>query len=1014
MFGKIFAFFSDSIRGEVKSTTWVSSSINADFNCIQNVQEWTAPYTGKYKLEVWGAAGGNNLTADTGGKGGYATGEIQLTVGAKLWINVGCRGQTATGSNYSDGGWNGGGQGGKYNSTANPTGGGGGATDIRVANITDGLPSLKTRIIVAGGGGGSGANHGGSTTQDRGGSGGGANGVNGYVSSAYFGYGGTQTAGGDTGSDSRRDSVNAPGTFGQGGSMLAGKQSGKTTGGGGGGGWYGGGAGVWEGGGGGSGYVWTAATSGNYPSGGLYDTLYNSYYLSNTQQLAGNNSMPDPTGGTMTGRGGDGFARITMRAQPPTITLNGSDPLTIAEGTAFTDPGATADDIFDGDLTGNIVVTTGGLDVSVPGTYTVTYSITNSAGLTATVTRTVVVTPNAAVGFVCTQAVQQWTVPTSGLYEIETWGAQGGSGGWFSSAGNYSTGGKGGYATGKVMLAAGTQLYIHVGCQGEGWNPRDQYISNSALKRGGFGGGGNAINNSYSTTGGGGASDVRIGADSLFHRVIVAGGGGGGGNAGSINQLSDGGPGGGEIATTLNVSTQFSGRVPGGGANQNAGGASGGGVVGTFGQGADQTQNLAGAGGGGWYGGGSGNNSTGGGGGSGYALTNSSYKPSGYALGGNHNMTDATLVGGDTLMPAPTGGTQIGQTGDGRVRIKHLASVVAPTLTLSGDNPYSVVQGTSYTDPGVTADDTVDGDISANVIVSTVGLDMNTMGDYTVTYTVTNSLGATTTATRTVRVVPAQDHQFTCVNAVQSWTVPTGGVYKIETWGASGGAVSNTTFNSKGGYAGGEVQLTAGTVLYVHVGCKGEESFGASYINAGGFNGGGSAKNAGNSTVLSVRTGGGGASDVRVLADSLYNRIIVAGGGGGSSGHTANTRAGDGGGNVGGNGIGAGGTQTAGGSSQITLASSVSSGFGVGSSATSSTVGGGGGGWYGGGNGNGAGGGSGYVLTNGSIKPSGYFSQNADYHFGSPVTAAPSDVGYVVNPVLDGHGYARIILVRVI
>ena len=39
------------------------------------------------------------------------------------------------------------------------------------------------------------------------------------------------------------------------------------------------------------------------------------------------------------------------------------------------------------------------------------------------------------------QGIQEWVVPASGTYEIEVWGAQGGSGGWYSNSSYSSIGG---------------------------------------------------------------------------------------------------------------------------------------------------------------------------------------------------------------------------------------------------------------------------------------------------------------------------------------------------------------------------------------------------------------------------------------------------------------------------------------------------------------------------------------------------------------------------------------------
>lgn len=77
----------------------------------------------------------------------------------------------------------------------------------------------------------------------------------------------------------------------------------------------------------------------------------------------------------------------------PVITLLGTSPLTIAQGSVYTDAGATAADNNDGDITASIV--TGGTFVnsSTVGTFTITYDVTDAAGNTATqVVRTITVT----------------------------------------------------------------------------------------------------------------------------------------------------------------------------------------------------------------------------------------------------------------------------------------------------------------------------------------------------------------------------------------------------------------------------------------------------------------------------------------------------------------------------------------------------------------------------------------------------------------------------------------------
>lgn len=108
--------------------------------------------------------------------------------------------------------------------------------------------------------------------------------------------------------------------------------------------------------------------------------------------------------------------------------------------------------------------------------------------------------------FAYTGAVQSITLP-KGKFQLECWGAQGG----YRSSNSY--GGKGGKSYGILTLAKPTILYIYVGGSGR-----------TGGTSGGFNGGGSR--SSY--YGGGGASDIRIGTDSLYARVIVAGGGGSG------------------------------------------------------------------------------------------------------------------------------------------------------------------------------------------------------------------------------------------------------------------------------------------------------------------------------------------------------------------------------------------------------------------------------------------------------------------------------------------------------
>ena len=83
---------------------------------------------------------------------------------------------------------------------------------------------------------------------------------------------------------------------------------------------------------------------------------------------------------------------VNVDDTPPTITLNGNSPVYIDIDQPYVDDGAGATDALDGDLTNDIKIYTGDINVKKIGTYQVTYNVTNSVGLSAiTVYRTVIV-----------------------------------------------------------------------------------------------------------------------------------------------------------------------------------------------------------------------------------------------------------------------------------------------------------------------------------------------------------------------------------------------------------------------------------------------------------------------------------------------------------------------------------------------------------------------------------------------------------------------------------------------
>jgi hypothetical protein len=75
----------------------------------------------------------------------------------------------------------------------------------------------------------------------------------------------------------------------------------------------------------------------------------------------------------------------------PVITLSGGNQ-TLTQGDTWIDPGFSATDDVDGDLTGSVTVS-GSVNTAVPNTYTLTYSVADAAGNIGTATRTVTVEP---------------------------------------------------------------------------------------------------------------------------------------------------------------------------------------------------------------------------------------------------------------------------------------------------------------------------------------------------------------------------------------------------------------------------------------------------------------------------------------------------------------------------------------------------------------------------------------------------------------------------------------------
>ena len=248
------------------------------------VESFTAPVSGKYKMECWGASGASinpNVSYLKPGLGGYSIGYLNAAPNKNFYVCVGSSGAYGAYSYNNNLG---------YSLRLGSPGGGATHISINSGGELKNFSSHPTDILlVAGGGGGvdivsgkeASGGYGGGT---KGGAGASTDGTN-------IGTGGTANAGGKT--NFQYQGVN--GSFGLGGVGWASNNDYAAQGGSG---WYGGGGGC----------TTTVGTAGG-GSGHV-----NSSLLSNAQTIAGNQSFPSPNGGTETGHSGHGECIISQTA----------------------------------------------------------------------------------------------------------------------------------------------------------------------------------------------------------------------------------------------------------------------------------------------------------------------------------------------------------------------------------------------------------------------------------------------------------------------------------------------------------------------------------------------------------------------------------------------------------------------------------------------------------------------------------------------------------------------------
>jgi hypothetical protein len=239
---------------------------------------------------------------------------------------------------------------------------------------------------------------------------------------------------------------------------------------------------------------------------------------------------------------------------------------------------------------------------------------------------------------VTTQGIQEWVVPSTGLYTIEARGAQGG----YAATNPNAYGGSGAILQGNIMLTAGQTIYVAVGQYGgssnvqfsgagdEGAGGGGSFVAtgtslatSTPLVVAGGGGGGTTYNNSYglnaststtgvtSNTGGAGGTAGSGGANGSAGGPYYSSGGGGfltGGESGMggyggeafVNGAA-GGIGGNSNLGYNNSSDRIDGGFGGGGSARGASHCGGGGGGGYSGGGAGGSDVIRQGGGGGSY-----------------------------------------------------------------------------------------------------------------------------------------------------------------------------------------------------------------------------------------------------------------------------------------------------------------------------------------------------------------------------------------------------------------------------
>src|SRR5574344_1887815 len=958
-------------------------------------QTFIIPKTGYYLLEGWGAAGGRATYTSIvyyGGKGAYVGEYIYLTKGTSLFMYVGGEGQdsyatTTTNSYTANGNGYNGGAAATYAINNSAHSGGGGATHFALTSTgplsSSSIPSSNV-LLIAGGGGGAAAHTSSPSWSGNGGAGGVYLGQSAQNASIYyycFAYGGTDSSTGyAANSSSAQYCSQVLASYSQGGGATSYTGATKS---GGGGGYYGGGGGLHGAAAGGSSYI-------NFSKSKVYQKA----------MIAGNYSMPTPSGGTSVGNSNGGHAKVTYITNIENELLNTNDEFVYnytGNDQTFKAPTAgyyklEAWGAGGGNAVGNDsnACPNGGYAYGKgcggSGSYTAGTTYLNANDMLY-----VYVGGAGATGVVGGYAKSGYNGGGQGEFDHND-NEAGGSGGGATDFRLTNTNQKyryiRDYAAGSSANGSSHWVEIQVyDTNGNNISYRKD-ISTSIAATSGYGAerilDGDLTSDNYSDYASANSltyveidlgTEVDISYVKIWHyytdgRIYYS--------TKTILYNSDrtvtktifdsavsgtyAESAGGRISYVQNVPSLAS-RIMvaggGGGASDVWKGGNGGitsSIDERFSAKATQTSGfMLGIGENAYYH--TSNIESGGGGGGYYGGKSLPINAS------NNGQYGHTGTGGSSYVSGCSGCNSVNSSGSNTGSSTHYSGKIFSNITML---------------PGGTGQPTLDGGLQTGNYLN---------GKAKITYLGDNQYLNTDTTL------------FGYTNSIQTFTDPRTGDYILETWGAQGGESKYSTLytGGSGGYSRGTVHLTGGQTVYVVVGGKGVNAYGTTsvelHLEGRNYNGGSDYTFASSN---SIHSGSGGATHIATtsgllstLSSNQSSILIVAGGGGASSSH-ANTpsysgNGGSGGGTTGTNGItgnttcynyGLGGTQSAGGSYQTCAtdprSDAVAPGsFGLGGMNSGSFAGGGagyyggGGGWHGPG-----GGGSGYVsssLTNRSM-----------------------------------------------